>query len=78
MAREVYLNRHGHWYVEGDGTCDKGHYYNEADAREAAAAPDMLAALVAWLEWDGEIRETPSPPMLACAAIAKAKGASGA
>ena len=30
MAREVYLNRHGHWYVEGDGTCDKGHYYNES------------------------------------------------
>ena len=30
MAREVYLNRHGHWYVEGDGTCDKGHYYEES------------------------------------------------
>ena len=71
MARDVYLNRHGHWYVEGDGTCDKGHYYNESDAREAAAAPDMLAALKAW-EWD--IHETPSPPMLAQAALAKAKG----
>ena len=68
MARDVYLSRHGLWYVQGDDTADNGHYYCESDAR------DLLAALKAWLEWDGEIHETPSPPMLARAAIAKAKG----
>ena len=35
---------------------------------------EMLKALEAWVEWDGEIRNVPSPPMLARAAIAKAKG----
>ena len=47
---------------------------DEANARFIAAAPDMEKALEAWLEWDGEIRETPSPPMLARAALAKARG----
>ena len=47
---------------------------DEANARFIAAAPDMEKALDAWLEWDGEIREAPSPPMLARAALAKAKG----
>ena len=43
-------------------------------ARRAAAAPDMEKALETWLEWDGEIGEGPSPPMLARAALAKAGG----
>ena len=46
----------------------------EANARLIAAAPDLLEALKTWLKWDGEIRTTPSPPMLARAALAKAKG----
>ena len=50
--------------------------YQEAysNAQLMAAAPDMLTALEAWLAWDGEIRETPSPRIMAEAAIAKAKG----
>ena len=46
----------------------------EANARFIAAAPDMEKTLEAWLEWDGEIREGLSPPMLARAALAKARG----
>ena len=46
----------------------------KANAHLIAAAPDMEKALEAWLEWDGEIRETPSPPMLARAVLAKARG----
>ena len=38
------------------------------------ASLDMLKALEAWLAWDGEIRESPSPPMMARAAVAKARG----
>ena len=55
---------------------DDGQQYEEAEAnaRLIAAAPDLLAALEAWLAWDGEIRETPSPRIMAEAAIAKAKG----
>ena len=34
--------------------------------------------LEAWIEWDGEIREGLSPPMLARAALAKAKGEANA
>ena len=49
-----------------------------ANAHFIAAAPDMEKALEAWLEWDGEIREGPSPPMLARAALAKAKGEANA
>ena len=50
------------------------YWIKDANANLIAAAPDMVKALEAWLEWDGEIRETPSPPMLARAALAKAKG----
>ena len=76
MAREVYLNRHGHWYVEGDGTCNKGHYYNESDAREAAAAPDLkdtLELIAPIIDEFGSqwIKDKVN------SAIAKAKGASG-
>ena len=46
----------------------------QANARFIAAGPDMEKALEAWLEWDGEIGEGPSPPMLARAALAKARG----
>ena len=49
-----------------------------SNARFIAAAPDMEKALEAWLEWDGEIGEGPSPPMLARAALAKAQGESNA
>ena len=47
---------------------------DKAIAYRISAAPEMMAALESWLEWDGAIREVPSPPMLARAAIAKAKG----
>ena len=46
----------------------------KTDADRIAAVPDMEKALEAWLEWDGEIREELSPPMLARAALAKARG----
>ena len=49
-----------------------------ANAHFIAAAPDMEKALEAWIEWDGEIREGLSPPMLARAALAKAKGEANA
>ena len=51
----------------GDGT-------RVPNAALSGAALDLLEALEAWLEWDGEIREGLSPPMLARAALAKAKG----
>ena len=47
---------------------------SEGDARFIAAAPGMEKALETWLEWDGEIGEGPSPPILARAALAKARG----
>ena len=53
----------------------------EANARLIVNAPEtaqqrdeMMEVLEAWLAWDGEIRGTPSPPMLARAAIGRAKG----
>ena len=68
----------GCWWVDTrDGSIQvsmKTPNKDEANARFIAAAPDMEKALEAWLEWDGEIREGLSPPMLARAALAKAKG----
>ena len=70
------------WVIEShDGASVAGVYtprgvreVRQANARFIATAPDMEKALEAWLEWDGEIREGLSPPMLARAALAKAKG----
>ena len=48
---------------------------SEANARLIAAAPEMLEALKFWVR-NGMVRfrETPSPPTMARAVIAKAKG----
>ena len=80
---ETVLNLHDEphmVFTKGDCIADLGggsrHLRDDrtANARFIAAAPDMEKALETWLEWDGEIGEGPSPPMLARAALAKARG----
>ena len=67
----------GWWVGTPDGSILVSMNHHNADgsyARRIATIPDMENALKAWLEWDGTITEGPSPPVMAKAALAKARG----
>ncbi len=54
---------------------DKGHVVELANANLIAAAPDLLAALEAWLAWLGDDTHTSNMPVhQSITAIAKTKG----